>query len=283
MTTLQIRPMTRAELGAGLDWAADEGWNPGLHDADSFHATDPGGFLLGLLDAEPVSMISAVRYGAGFGFIGFYIVRPAWRGRGHGIAVWRAAMERLAGRTIGLDGVVAQQAAYRRSGFVLAWNNVRYEGVARRIERPGAQQVSIEPLAQASAELLDYDAAFFPDDRRRFVRLWLAQAGSAARAVRRQGRLAGYGVVRPCRSGYKVGPLFADDAELADRLLCALLAGVPAGAPVQLDIPASNPAALELVRAHGMRPVFETARMYTGVAPRLPIARLFGITTFELG
>jgi hypothetical protein len=160
---------------------------------------------------------------------------------------------------------------------------VRYEGVAGRIERPDAPQVSIEPLAQASAELLDYDAAFFPDDRRRFVRLWLAQAGSAARAARREGRLAGYGAIRPCRSGYKVGPLFADDAELADRLLCELLAGVPAGAPVQLDIPATNPSALELARAHGMRPVFETARMYTGVAPRLPVARLFGITTFELG
>ena len=283
MTTLQIRPLTRAELGAGLDWAAEEGWNPGLHDADSFHATDPGGFLLGLLDAEPVSMISAVRYGAGFGFIGFYIVRPAWRGRGHGLAVWRAAMERLAGRTIGLDGVVAQQAAYRRSGFALAWNNVRYEGVARRIARADAPQVSIEPLTQATAELLDYDAPFFPEDRSRFVRLWIAQAGSTARAARRRGRFAGYGAIRPCRSGFKVGPLFADDAELADRLLCELVACVPAGAPVQLDIPAANPSALDLVRAHGMRPVFETARMYTGVAPRLPIARLFGITTFELG
>jgi len=283
MTTLQIRPMTRAELGAGLDWAADEGWNPGLHDADSFHAADPGGFLLGLLGAEPVSMISAVRYGAGFGFIGFYIVRPAFRGQGHGIAIWRAAMERLAGRTIGLDGVVAQQASYRRSGFALAWNNVRYEGVARRIERADAPQGSIEPLMQASAELLDYDAAFFPDDRRRFVRLWIAQAGSTALAARRRGRLAGYGAIRPCRSGFKVGPLFADDADLADRLLCGLVSRVPPGEPVQLDIPATNPSALELVRTHGMRPVFETARMYTGVAPQLPIARLFGITTFELG
>jgi hypothetical protein len=41
MTPLQIRPMTRAELGAGLDWAAGEGWNPGVHDADGFHAADP--------------------------------------------------------------------------------------------------------------------------------------------------------------------------------------------------------------------------------------------------
>ena len=60
MKPLHIRPMTRPELDLGLDWAAAEGWNPGLHDADSFHAADPGGFLVGLVDNEPVGMISAV-------------------------------------------------------------------------------------------------------------------------------------------------------------------------------------------------------------------------------
>ena len=55
------------------------------------------------------------------------------------------------------------------------------------------------------------------------------------------------------------------------------------GEPVQLDVPASNPVALELARSHGLRPVFETARMYAGAAPALPIDRTFGITSFELG
>lgn len=283
MTPLQIRPMSRADLDLALDWAAAEGWNPGLHDADAFHAADPDGFLIGRLDGEPVAIVSAVRYGLRFGFIGFYIVRSAFRGRGHGIALWRAAMERLAGRTIGLDGVVAQQASYRRSGFELAWNNARYEGTARADETSGAPGVSVLPIKHATPELLDYDAAFFPDDRRRFVGHWVAQSGSVVLAVRRKERLAGYGVIRPCRTGFKVGPLFADDVDLADRLLGVLMARVPAGVPVQLDIPAANPAALDLVRAHGMRPVFETARMYTGVAPDLPMHRLFGITTFELG
>lgn len=266
-----------------MDWAAAEGWNPGLHDADTFNAADPAGFLLGRLDVEPVAMISAVRYGARFGFIGFYIVRPEFRGQGHGIALWRSAMERLAGRTVGLDGVVAQQASYRKSGFELAWNNVRHEGVACRCERPDSPGVSLVPVERATPELLEYDAAFFPEDRRRFVQHWTTQAGSTALAVQRDGRIAGYGVIRPCRIGCKIGPLFADDADLADRLLRALISRVPPGEPVQLDIPATNPLALELAQAHGMRPVFQTARMYAGAAPDLPIRRLFGITTFELG
>lgn len=281
MSRFIVRPMTRAELELGIDWAAAEGWNPGLHDGDSFFAADPGGFLVGLLDDEPIGMISAVKYGRGFGFIGFYIVRPAYRGRGHGLALWQAAVQALRGRLVGLDGVVAQQDNYRRSGFVLAYNNVRYEGVP---ERAGASDPAIVPLAQVPIEqLLRYDADFFPDERTTFLRCWIAQRGSTALGAVHEGRLAGYGVIRPCRTGFKLGPLCADEPQLADRLLRALVAQTPSGSSVQLDIPAANAAALELVVAHGMAPVFETARMYTGAAPRLAIDQLYGVTSFELG
>jgi hypothetical protein len=52
---------------------------------------------------------------------------------------------------------------------------------------------------------------------------------------------------------------------------------------VQLDVPAPQAEAVALARRHGLQPVFETARMYAGPAPALPMQRLFGITTFELG
>jgi ribosomal protein S18 acetylase RimI-like enzyme len=120
--------MQRAEIDLAVEWAAREGWNPGLQDADAFHAADPEGFLLGALAGEPAAVISAVRYGEGFGFIGFYIVRPDLRGRGYGLTLWNAAMARLAGRNVGLDGVVAQQPNYRKSGFRLAYRNIRHEG-----------------------------------------------------------------------------------------------------------------------------------------------------------
>ena len=281
MSALQIRPMSRDELEIGIEWAAAEGWNPGLHDAESFFAADPGGFLVGLLDDQPVGMISAVRYGRGFGFIGLYLVRPEFRGRGHGLALWQAAMHRLAGRLVGLDGVVAQQPNYRRSGFVLAWNNVRHEGVPLRAARPDPDIVA---LAQRPwDEVRGYDAAFFPDERSAFVRHWLAQPGGRALGVLHAGALAGYGVLRPCRVGYKLGPLFADDAALADRLLRALAAQLPEGTRVQLDLPAINADAVALAAAHGMTAVFETARMYNGAAPALPLGRLYGVTSFELG
>jgi hypothetical protein len=50
-----------------------------------------------------------------------------------------------------------------------------------------------------------------------------------------------------------------------------------------VDVPEPNTAAIALAERQGMSVVFETARMYTGPAPKLPLARLFGVTTFELG
>ena len=276
-----IRPMNRSEIDLAVDWAAEEGWNPGLHDAGSFHAADPEGFLVGLLDGEPVASISAVRYGQDFGFIGFYIVKPTCRGQGYGLRLWNAAMQRLAGRTVGLDGVVAQQDNYRKSGFALAWNNARYEGVGGG---PGSADEAIVPLATVPFEALDaYDRPFFPDDRRAFLRAWIGQTGAAALGLVQDGRLAGYGVLRSCRRGAKIGPLFADDPQLAERLFVALKARTPQGAPLFLDIPVPHAAALELVQRHGMTRGFETARMYTGPAPDVPMDRFYGVTSFELG
>lgn len=124
----KVRTMQRDEVEIAVEWAARAGWNPGLGDADCFYAADRNGFLIGLLDDEPVATISAVRYGRSFGFVGFYLVTPACRRRGYGIQIWNAALRYLEGRNVGLDGVVAQQENYRKSGFKPAYRNVRYEG-----------------------------------------------------------------------------------------------------------------------------------------------------------
>ena len=51
---LQIRTMRREEVAFAIDLAAQEGWNPGLHDAECFFSADPEGFLIGEMDGEPV-------------------------------------------------------------------------------------------------------------------------------------------------------------------------------------------------------------------------------------
>ncbi|MDJ0957893.1 MAG: GNAT family N-acetyltransferase [Arenicellales bacterium] len=281
MKDYEIKTMNRRQVDTAVEWAAAEGWNPGLHDAECFFHTDPGGFLVGMLGATPVSVISVVRYGSSFGFLGFYIVRPEYRGRGFGIRIWSAGLERLRGRNIGLDGVVDQQDNYKRSGFNYAYRNIRYRGMG------GCDAPDDERLVALSDfpfdDILAYDRPFFPDDRTLFLESWVTQPMATGLGIVENGILQGYGVLRPCRLGYKIGPLFADDPRLAETLFVALCAHAEKDALVFLDTPEVNQHAVNLAERHGMTVVFETARMYTGKQPDLPLNRLYGVTTFELG
>ena len=294
-----IRRMEQEELGIALDLARAEGWNPGLHDAKAFWQADPQGHFLGLLDGVPAATISAVTYpadgaGPGFGFVGLYIVVPELRGRGLGYRLWDAALSTLAVPTVGLDAVLAQQDTYRRSGFVLTQRNCRYQGqsLARGgAASGGALPAGLLPLdGHPFDEVLAYDRQCFPARREGFLRAWLATPGSIALGLRRGGRLAGYGVARPCGLGSKIGPLFADDDAAAHALFHGLCLGLKTASspgakagPVFLDVSLAHAGAVRLAEAHDMKPVFETRRMYRGPAPDMDLGRVYGITSFELG
>jgi GNAT superfamily N-acetyltransferase len=276
---LRIRPMRPDEISLAVDWAAAEGWNPGLADGACFGAVDPEGFLIGELDGTAAATISCVNYDASFAFLGFYMVRPDLRGRGLGLQIWKAAMAHAAARVIGLDGVVAQQANYRKSGFELAYRNVRYGGIVNAgAPHAGVGALSDVPMAMIEAD----DATIFPAPRPAFLRAWIGAPGHIGRALMRDDRLAAWGVIRPCRRGWKVGPLVADDRAAAEAVLSALTADI-GGGEIFLDVPSLNHEAVALAQGLGLAPVFETARMYTGRVPPLRLERVFGVTTFELG
>jgi GNAT superfamily N-acetyltransferase len=258
-------------------WAGDEGWNPGLSDPSCFFAQDPGGFFVGRLDGEPVTSVSVVNYGDDYAFLGFYLVRPDLRGRGHGLATWKTALAHAGDRTVGLDGVVAQQDNYRRSGFEPAHRTFRYSGVV-----PGAAVPADVRAVTEARSVAGYDSACHPADRPRFLERWLTADGHRALARVVDGRLTGYGVIRPGRDALRIGPLFADTAADARALLTGLAAEA-AGRELVIDVPEPNAAAVSLVEEYGLTPSFETARMYTGPVRPYAEERVFGVTTLELG
>jgi GNAT superfamily N-acetyltransferase len=278
--TLSIKTTSLAGVETAVAWAAQEGWNPGRSDATCFYAADPNGFFTGELDGRIVSTISAVSYGADFGFVGLYIVHPEHRGRGIGPATWRHALEPLADRNLALDGVVAQVAKYGTSGFVTAHRNVRYRVTGRHVAAgPGLPSIP----AGARAAIRAFDRRFFPAERDAFLDAWLTQPGIETCCDESDDGVRGYGVMRPCLEGWKIGPLFARTAESARRILETLL-DRSAGQAVFLDVPDDHPDAVALVRRGGFTPVFETARMYTRGRPRdVDWSGVYGITTFELG
>ncbi|MFF4849379.1 GNAT family N-acetyltransferase [Streptomyces sp. NPDC001194] len=283
MTGFEIGGASAADMELISRWADEEGWNPGHSDRFVFAVADPGGFLVGRIDGEPAACISAVRYGAAFGFIGFYIARPAFRGRGYGIRLWRAGMERLGGRLVGLDGVVDQQDNYRKSGFRSAWNNVRHEGALRPNGPGGGAGFEVVDAATLPFGLLAaYDRRFFPAPRDAFLSAWTGMPGRTALAAVRDGRIEGLGVIRPCSGASRIGPLYASTPEVASALLHRLAEHTPDGV-VAVDVPDANQAATALLAGLGLAPSFEAARMYTGPAPEVELSGLYGVTSLELG
>ena len=275
-----IRTMRREELAIALDWAKLEGWNPGVSDAESFFAADPAGFLIGELDGEAVATVSAVRYGNDFGFIGLYIVKPEYRGRGYGLAIWEAACARLTGVVAGLDGVVAQQGNYRRSGFDFAYRHIRFRG---RTEAGTFNGKTRTLTLHDFAQLAEFDRQYFGTDRADFLRAFAFAPESRAVGIFGAGELTGFGVIRRCVEGWKIGPVFAPDQAGAAEIVTTLLHTGSVG-NFYWDVPEPNAVAMELARRdfHAV-PIFETARMYRTGHWQLPLDRIWGTTTLELG
>src|SRR5438105_2793867 len=223
--SFRVRVMRPQEVELVLDWAAAEGWNPGLADAACFASVDAAGFLLGEIAGAPAATISVINYDERFAFLGFYIVRPDLRGRGYGIRLWQAGIAHAGTRTIGLDGVLAQQDEYKTSGFVLAYRNVRYGG---SVSAPGTSE-TVALAAIPFANVVEHDASVFPADRPAFLRRWLDAPGHVGRALVRDGDLRAWGVIRPCRAGFKIGPLVAEDRTGAEQVFSALVAAVGGG------------------------------------------------------
>jgi GNAT superfamily N-acetyltransferase len=286
---LVIRCMTHPEVSELVEWAAGEGWNPGLHDAELFWATDPEAFIAADLAGELIGGGAITSYDGEFGFMGFFIVQPEFRGRGLGNTIWHARRERLLARlrpgaSIGMDGVFTMQEYYAKGGFVFSHRNLRFRAdIPQRAASSTVAAKDIVALADIPFNrVLEYDRSCFPASRPAFLEGWLAQSDALALGCQRDGRLHGFGVVRRCREGCKLGPLFADDLATANSLY-QHLAAFAAGGPLFLDVPENNPAAMALVQQHRMTEVFGCARMYLGQPPALSHERIYGVTTFELG
>ena len=280
---MEFKKLDKEGLKTLIHWAELEDWNPGIQDVDLFWATDPDGFY-GYFDGDTLmGGGSLVSYGGKFGFMGLFIVKPEYRSAGKGRALWFLRRDTLlsrleAGAAIGMDGVVAMQPFYQKGGFEIAFRDERYEKTGELL--PVDNRISaIEP--DAIAAILAYDTDCFGFARPAFIQTLITQNSSKSFQFIDNSTLKGFAIMRRAVKGYRIGPLFADNPEIAEALYQACLNAAP-GESIYLDIPVVNTGAVALVKKLGAICGFECARMYYGNAPKLN-PKVFGITTLELG
>ena len=138
----RVGRMSLPQLDLAIDWAAAEGWNPGLSDAACFHAIDPNGFFSGVLDGRMIASGSVPAYDSQFAFVGLYIVAPDYRGQGFGLSLTEAMLAYAGDRNVGLDGVEAMAERYKRLGFRSAHRTVRHGFTPSRMKAVAAEDRS---------------------------------------------------------------------------------------------------------------------------------------------
>lgn len=280
---ISFAPMTDREIATLEDWAAQEGWNPGLGDLDVARASDPEAFVAIRQGDVLVGGGSIISYDGKFGFMGLFILRPDMRGQGLGGRFWRWRRDRLKSRlsadaAIGMDGVYDMTPFYERGGFIAAYRHLRMQGVARGSADAGV----VSDVGRLIDDILAFDKGRFPAPREVFLRNWLNRPGLHVAGLYRGETLAGYGVARPCRSGFKIGPLLATDVVTADRLLGDLLSHID-GEQVQIDMPETNRTASALAGKYGLEEVFGCVRLYLGEQPKIYIEDVYAVTSLEFG
>ncbi len=281
---LQFQKLDLEGVKTLVKWAEGEGWNPGQHDAEVYYATDPDGFYGYFVEGELIAGGAIVSYNNDFGFMGLFIVKPKYRDKGIGRKIWYQRRDTLLARLndgapIGMDGVIAMQPFYSKGGFEIAFRDERYEKVGTEFNiNKNISSIADEDIRT----ILDYDRQCFGFSRPRFMKLWLNLPGNKTFKYLEDGKLKGFAIVRKANKGYKVCPLFADNEFIAEELYKACLNSV-VGEPLYLDIPVTNPAAVELIKRYNAAYVFECARMYYGEPPKVEFNKVFGLTTFEIG
>ena len=270
---MTIRTMQYDDLERVLDWAAVEGWNPGLEDASAFWQADPEGLFVKEVAGQPAAAISVVNHDPDMAFLGLYICRPEFRGQGYGIELWNTALSHTGNRCVGLDGVPDQQANYRRSGFEPNGKTVRYSGyLPKTAPAPLATGMNVDFLVEA-------DAHFVGFARNLFAAAWFVDSDTRQTfALDAQN----FATARKCRDGVKIGPLYAASQWQLESLMSAISNRFP-GEMMIVDIPGQSAALAEYLSDLTFKPAFETARMYKGVPPVQQPPLFAATATLELG
>lgn len=280
----KFQKLDKEGLKTLVEWAKIEGWNPGPYDAEVFWETDPDGFLGFYYNNSLVAGGSIVSYNGEFGFMGLFIVKPEYRNNGIGKKLWYLRRNELIKRLkddapIGMDGVVDMQPFYQKGGFEIVFIDKRYEKLGMKLKV--SNNISVIEDSDFN-KIVEYDKQCFGYLRPQFLKPWLNIPGNRNYKYIENNEIKGFVALRKASSGFKIGPLFADNDEIAEELYRACLNSA-VDEPVYFDIPMINQGAINIVQNYNAQCIFECARMYYKSLANFNIDKVYGVTTFELG
>ncbi|PYE84290.1 GNAT family N-acetyltransferase [Pseudoroseicyclus aestuarii] len=230
MASISIQPFDERHFPAALRLSREAGWPHGPEDwalslrlSQGWVALD-GDVVVGTALLTP--------FGPDLGTVNMVIVDAERRGQGIGGRLFRQALAAGDRRSLRLVATPEGQPLYARRGFEARGPIQRHEGLARAPAPTLARLEGHEALDEIAA----LDALASGGDRRAMLEEIL-RIGTLA-TLRREGRLAGFGLRRPFGGRQVIGPVIAPAAEDARDIVCALCAGTEG--PLRIDVPADG-------------------------------------------
>lgn len=260
-----IRKMTADDIGLGMMLKDMAGWNQLRGDWERLLAAEPDGCFVAEVAGTGVGTCTTIAYEQLFGWVGMVLVHPDYRRRGIGRALLDAGIDHLEGlgvNAVKLDATPMGKALYDTMGFVDEYGLERWlgRGLASVKRVPGMRQLTVDDLDA----ILALDTAVFGADRGRLLHLLLMDPSvRVAGRFTDQGELSGYVAVRPGQNAAYLGPLVAENADVATALW-EWGRGTAGDLPMFVDILLPNRAAVELVQSSGFGKQREFIRMYRG-------------------
>jgi GNAT superfamily N-acetyltransferase len=176
-------------------------------------------------------------YGPAHASAGMIIVTASKQGGGYGSRLFSGVLDATDGRNVLLNSTEEGLALYERRGFT-AWGTVlQHQGwltaAATPDARDGIRPATVSDLAAIQA--FDERATGMP---RPSMVAALADLGEVV-VLDRGGRVAGYAIARRWGRGYVIGPVAAESAQDAQRLILAQLSKLH-GQFVRIDVYAEH-------------------------------------------
>jgi GNAT superfamily N-acetyltransferase len=278
-----IRVMTREEvLSYQPKNYMTEDWSFGMNDFACVHSFDPTAYMCYTVGGEIVASAGVVKWDETFAFAGSLLVQGNQRGKGYGSQLMQAVMKTLGDRNIGTDAMHAEYPIYQQTGFIKAYDHYSVVIAAKHIEHPLHKQIC-ELDKVPFADFAAYDSKYCPVPRPRFLEFWIKQPDCVCHAFVSEGRLLGYGVLRPGWPEAQLGPLYAEREDIACALLSSLGNTLKVGERYELCTHTPNPHVLNVITGFGFEKRYSCTRMYNKKVYPLPAADVYACLAPDIG
>lgn len=273
-------------------WCIDEGWNIGIHDSEIYYKIDPSGHCIAKTNEnEKVASLSLIKHSPPFFTLGPFIVHKAYRGQGIGEALWNIAIARMSQEHpdahIALYAVSEQVERYKKAGFVPAIAIQRWYLDSKTSFIPSFHNQCFAITDELIPDVSKYYQAHYVANRELLLKELLLKPETNGLGFMDDNVIKGFGFIRPCVRGFRIGALIADTPEIAQSLIAGLLIFAKR-APVFIDVPGSNPHGSYCMNAfHAVRaPQEDTMMMIKGTEYSSYLKQLeqhYGLFSLEIG